>query len=502
MTAARGRAVPSMDIHDRAPAISRRSAIAGAGAMLVALTSGARETTPVAGVSPTAITHGKVTIRGRVIRYRAEAGETVMHNAAGVARATMFSVSYLARGGGGDARRRPVTFIYNGGPGGATWPLRNAIAPSIIGRADAPPGFAFVENPDSLIDVSDLVFIDAPGTGYSRFLSGDAKAEYWGIQQDGRAFATFIVGWLRAHGRMSSPKYLLGESYGGTRTGQVLEMLALRAADPVTFAGVTLISPTLGTGTESVFSVVSNGPVTLVPSEAVAAWYNRRDDGLSETLEQIAGHAQNFAAGRYAGALERIDRLDGAGKRAIAHELSSLIGIAPETILQSGLSVPIPAFRKLLLAGEGEVLGEDSRKHHPRDFKPPLLDSAAGYDLSAAIIAMVRVKLGYRTSQPYLRNPVEAQERWNNTITSGRRTLPAILEAVTAAHSGFGIFLAGGYFDLIVPYFLPLSALTAAHLPAARFVHRLYPTGHEVLNDVVARAAAVGDVRAFYRSSP
>jgi hypothetical protein len=487
-----------MEKPDDAPKISRRSAIVGASAMLAAFAAGDGEPAPAARVPPTAITRGEVTIRGRVIRYRAEAGETVMHNAAGAPRATMFSVSYLAHG---DAvHERPVTFIYNGGPGGATWPLRNAIAPSIIGPADAPPGYAFVENPNSLLDISDLVFIDAPGTGYSRFLSQDAKAEYWGIQQDGRAFSKFIVAWLRAHGRMNSPKYLLGESYGGTRSGQILEMLALRERDPVAFEGVTLISPTLGTGTGSLFSVVSNGPETLVPSEAVAAWYNRRGEFLSETLEQIAARAEHFTVGRYADALAHIDRLDGAGKRAAAHELSALIGIAPDAILRSRLSVPIPAFRHLLLASEGEVLGGDSRRHYPRDIRPPLLDTAKGYDLNAAIIAMVRVKLGYRTNQPYDRDPLEAHEDWNNTITGGKRALPAILKAMTHAYSRFGVFLAGGYFDLIVPYFLPLTALRAAHLPAARFVHKLYPTGHSVLNDGAVRPVAVSDVRAFYRS--
>ncbi len=110
--------------------------------MLAALAARDCEAARAAGVPPTAITQGQVTIRGRLIRYRAEAGETAMRNAAGVPRATMFSVSYLARGGA--VHERPVTFIYNGGPGGATWPLRNAIAPSIIGGADAPPGYAFV----------------------------------------------------------------------------------------------------------------------------------------------------------------------------------------------------------------------------------------------------------------------------------------------------------------------------------------------------------------------
>lgn len=478
--------------------INRRTAITGAGAVLVALASGACEAGRVARIRPAAITHGKVTVGRRVIEYRAEAGETVMRNTAGVPQATVFSVSYLARGAVGS--RRPVTFIYNGGPGGATWPLRNAIAPSIIGRAAAPPGFAFVDNPDSLIDVSDLVFIDAPGTGYSRFLSRNARAEYWGIQQDGRAFARFIVGWLRAHGRMDSPKYLLGESYGGTRTGQILEILALRGADPVGFEGVTLISPTLGTGTGSVFSAVSNGPVTIVPSEAVAARYNRRDDYLRESIEQLAGRSQRFAAGPYADALGSIDGLDRSGGRAIAGKLSALIGIAPRIVLESNLTIPVHAFRNLLLAAKGEVLGEDSRKHHPKGVKPPLLDTAAGYDLNAAIIAMIREKLRYRTDQPYVRNPTEAHDMWDNSITSGRRTLPAILKATTDKYPGFAVFLAGGYFDLIVPYFLPLSALTAARLPAGRFVHRLYHTGHAVLNDVGARAVAVNDVRAFYRS--
>jgi hypothetical protein len=477
--------------------INRRSAIAGAGAILTAVTMGGCEANRVAGVPPTAMTGGHVTIHRRVIRYRAEAGETVMRNAAGAPRATIFSVSYLAPSG--IEHLRPVTFVFNGGPGGATWPLRNALAPRIFGPASAPPGFAFVDNPDSLIDASDLVFIDAPGTGYSRFLSEDAKPEYWGIQQDAQAVAQFIVGWLRTHRRMRSPKYLLGESYGGTRAGQVLEMLALRPTDPVQFKGVTLISPTLGTGTQD--GPDSNGPVTLVPSEAVAAWYNRRGGYLSESLERSAATAQSFAAGRYADALGRSGELDRTGKLAIARELSSFIGIAPHTILQHNLTVPIPAFRALLLADENEVLGEDSRQHYPRlapGARRPLLDTAAGYDLNAAIIAMIRDQLGYKTDKPYVRDPTEAQRMWNNTITSGRRTLPAILKSMNEAYSGFDIYLAGGYFDLVVPYFLPLSALSAARFPAAQFVHRLYPTGHAVLNDVGARAAAVSDLRKFY----
>ncbi len=481
---------------------SRRSIIAGAGAVLTTLATGGCVTTQVAGVPQTAITHGRLAIRGKVYPYRAETGETVMRNAAGAPRATIFSVTYLAEGRF-DRATRPVTFIFNGGPGGATWPLREAIAPCVFARADTPRGFTFVDNPDSLLDVSDLVFIDAPGTGYSRFLAADAKAEYWGIQQDARAVSQFIVEWLRAHHRMASPKYLLGESYGGTRAGQILEMLALRPEGAIRFSGVTLISPGLGTGTQSIYEPVSNAPVTLVPSEAVAAWYNHRGGHLFRSLEQVAQAAQTFAMGNYSSAVGRSDPLNEADRRTIALELSSFIGISPDVILQSNLTVPIAAFQDLLLADQGERLDGDSREHHPKP-SPGVVESviqdAEGYDLHAAIISMIRDQLGYATNESYVRDPTEAHRMWDNTISSGKVTLPAILKDMTDTDPGFRVLLAGGYFDLVVPYLLPLSALRSAGLPASRLVHRLYPTGHAVLNEQTARAAAVHDVRMFYKA--
>lgn len=483
-----------MSIHTRTHTISRRAVLRGTGAALAIVATAGFDSPRATGVAATAVTHGQVTIHGKVITYRAEAGETVMRNANGDPRATIFSVSYLAQSS--LKRPRPVTFIFNGGPGGATWPLREALAPCVFVRGSAPPGFAFADNPDSLFDVSDLVFIDAPGTGYSQFLSPDAKPEYWGVQQDARAVSQFIQGWLRSHRRIDSPKYILGESYGGTRSGQILEMLALRRRDPILFSGVILISPTLGEGTQS--DGVAEKTLTVIPSEAVAAWYHHRGDYLSESLEVVAASAQRFATGPYADYMGLPHESDRADKLRVANELSSFIGIAPDKIIQYNITVPTPAFRDLLLADEGLSLDEDSRQVHPAGAKVPLIDTAPGYDLNEAIIAMIRDRLGYKTDKPYVRDPSEADRMWNNAITTGRKTLPAILKATTAANPDFRIFLAGGYFDLIVPYLLPLSGLSAARLPAAQFTHRLYATGHAVLNDVRKRSEAVKDVREFY----
>lgn len=483
-----------MSIHAGTHIISRRAVLRGTGAALAIAVTAGFGSRRVAGVPAAAVTRGQVTIQGNVISYRAEAGETVMHNASGAPRATIFSVSYLAQSS--LEHPRPVTFIFNGGPGGATWPLREALAPCVFARGSAPRGFAFVDNQDSLFDVSDLVFIDAPGTGYSQFLTPAAKPEYWGIQQDARAVSQFIEGWLRSHRRMASPKYILGESYGGTRTGQILEMLSLRRRDPILFSGVILISPTLGGGTRG--DVVAEGPFTVVPSEAVAAWYHHRGDYLSESLEVVAANAQRFATGRYADYMRLAHESDRAGKLRLANELSSFIGIAPDRIIKHNLLVPTPAFRDLLLADKGLSLDEDSRKVHPLGAKVPLIDTAPGYDLNEAIVAMIHDRLGYETDRPYVRDPTEADRMWNNAITTGRKTLPAILQATTAENPDFRIFLAGGYFDLIVPYLQPLSGLSAARLPASQFTHKLYPTGHAVLNDAQVRSEAVKGVRAFY----
>jgi len=155
-------------------------------------------------------------------------------------------------------------------------------------------GFTFANNADSLIDASDLVFIDAPGTGYSRFLAEDAKPEYWGIEEDGPAFTEFIKTWLENHNRGASPKFILGESYGGTRTAQILKTLAARPQGTIQFRGVVQISPSLGTGSGD---PMTNGAAAVLPTEAAIARYYGRGAYSSKTLDEVANEVQTFTTG-------------------------------------------------------------------------------------------------------------------------------------------------------------------------------------------------------------
>lgn len=451
------------------------------------------------GFPETAVRTGKALVRDKVIPYRVETGETIIRNPAGIPRATIFAVSYLAQDT--NAASRPVTFIFNGGPGGSTWPLREAISPKMIVRTTVAPGFAFANNPDSLIDVSDLVFIDAPGTGYSRFLGEEAEAEYWGIEEDGRAFADFIANWVESHKRGASPKFVLGESYGGTRAAQILKALAARPDDPIHLRGVVLVSPAVGTGAAD---LMARAPSAALPTEAVVARYYGRGAYTDKTLEQVAAEAEAFAEGPYAAALRAGEKLQEDERQSIARQVSAFIGIPPDEVMKSDLVMSTSRFRDLLLADKGERIGSDARRHYPKEAAAqaePLITTANGYDLHAAIVSLLRDELGYRATGPYVRDPGEAGRAWDNTITSEPSGLPEILKDTATADSQFGVFLGGGYFDLILPYFLSLRSLSLAGLPSSQFVHHLYPSEHAFLNDMTNRARATDDIRAFYRQT-
>ena len=478
------------------PFPTRRFLLAGSAALLSAGPAPAQVQSPEG--LPTAEKQGASVVRGHTTPYRVETGETVLRTADGAPGATMFSVSYTATGA--PVATRPVTFVFNGGPGGATWPLREAISPKMIVAANTPTGYGFANNPDSLMDVTDLVFIDAPGTGYSRMLSEAGKTEFWGVEEDGRAFSIFIDTWLKAHGRGRSPKFILGESYGGVRTGELLRLLNAWPGGAVRFRGVILISPTL--------SPQAGGPVDALeetiaglPTQASVAHFYGRGAFPTRPLETVAAEARAFANGPYRAALEHPEQLAPDTKSKIADQVAAYVGLSKGVVLQSNLAVPQKIFRDQLLADRGEVLGEDGRVHHP-PFKPgesDLLDVAKGYDLQAAIEGLLRDELGYRPAGRYSRDPSEISRRWDAKLTAPF-ALQDILKREMTANPRFRVFLAGGCYDLIVPYSYPLTGLEQAKLPRDRFTHRLYPTGHPVLNDAAARPRATDDVRAFYRS--
>jgi hypothetical protein len=442
-------------------------------------------------VPANAVKRANISIRGKHIAYRAEAAEIVIRDSAGVPRATVFAASYLAERA--HIPRRPVTFIWNGGPGGASFALREQLAPRFTEPAPTAPGYTFRDNVDSLIDVTDLVFIDAPGTGYSRLLEPGARSEFWGIEQDGRAFTQFIVEWLRIHQREASPKVLMGESYGGTRLAHVAKNLATRV-DPVSLTGMVLISPSFSSDGLDARKAVA----FALPTQAALAWTYGRGGHTSMTLEQVVSSARDFAYGPLSDALGEGGRLAPALKVKIADQVAAYIGLCRDVVLESALTLPVEPFSSLLLAEQGEQLDlYDGRHHHPTP--PPGAPEPSYRVPGPPPEALIREELGYQAVIPYQRDYEPIIKGWNKTLTSEPSAEPTILQDLMSAEAGLKLLLVGGYFDLAVPFGRPLASLLAAQLPQARFQSRFYPVGHSVYGDKALRRQTTDDLRAFYQ---
>ncbi|MBV9748700.1 MAG: peptidase S10, partial [Acetobacteraceae bacterium] len=250
------------------------------------------------------VSHGSVTVNGRAIAYTATAGTVTIRDDEGKPTASMFYVAYTADGARHNPNR-PVTFFYNGGPGSSSmWLHLGSLAPVRV-FTDAPnpsrnAPFNLGPNPDSLIDKSDLVFVDAIGTGYSRPL-GDAKGtQFWGVDQDADAFARGIQRYLSINDRWNSPKFLFGESYGTTRSGALAYQLQDRG---VQLNGVVLLSSILNYGIRT--PGFDNLYVTYLPSYAATAWYHNRLQNKPADLEAFLREVRGYARGPYLAALAK-----------------------------------------------------------------------------------------------------------------------------------------------------------------------------------------------------
>src|SRR5450631_1636027 len=306
------------------------------------------------------VSTGTVTIGGQAISYQAIAGTLIVHPkdwddvprdpkgdkgpAAGedgadtnqTVEASMFSVAYFKAGGGGS---RPVTFVYNGGPGSSTmWLHMGAFGPRRIVTATdvhtpAAP-YSLISNGSSLLDATDLVFIDAPGTGFSRIAGKDKEKAFFGVDQDAYAFAEFISQFLTKYGRWNSPKYLFGESYGTPRSAVLINQLESDRA--IDFNGVVLLSQILN------FDLSPDRPTgnpgidlpyqTVLPTYAATAWYHQKLSGEHKNLEALLAEVEQFAMGDYGRALAAGSDLSAADRQAIAEKLHQYTGLSIDYI--------------------------------------------------------------------------------------------------------------------------------------------------------------------------
>ncbi|MCX2561093.1 peptidase S10 [Acetobacter farinalis] len=469
-------------------------------------------------------TSGSVTVHGAHIDYEAVSGTLIVHKAdwddsalpdtdkdktQPDATASVFYVAYFKKGVRPEGR--PITFVYNGGPGSSSvWLHMGAFGPKKVVTADdthtpAAP-YAIVNNNDSLLDVSDLVFIDAPGTGYGRLIGKDKEKAFFGTDADAGAFTDFIAQFLSRYGRYNSPKYLFGESYGTTRSAIVANKLADEKG--IDLNGVILLSQILNYDNDidgaAMNPSIDQPYVLALPSYAATAWYHKCLPEQHPDLKAFLKEVEHFALTEYTAALQEGNAISDAQRDAVAQKLHAYTGLPVDYIKKADLRISGGEFEKTLQGEKGLDTGRlDSRFSGPTMDK---LSQFADYDpqssaMSAAYIAAfndyAHNTLHYGNSPSFGDGYQEykffsdAIMKWDfshkqpNTefpIHGAVNVLPDLASAMKHNPS-LKVMLNQGYFDLGTPYFEGIYEMK--HLPVS---HELsnniqivqYESGHMV----------------------
>ena len=494
----------------------------------------ADKATPDKGPSPAGIfqpesaeSSGMVNVEGQAISYRAVAGTLVVHPkgfddavakavaaapdkakeeaAAGnpTAEASVFYVAYFKNGA--PSANRPITFFYNGGPGSSTvWLHMGAFGPRRVVTADdthtpAAP-YQLVDNAYSLLDASDLVFIDAPGTGFSRIAGKDKEKSFWGVDADAHAFSEFITQFLSKYGRWNSPKYLFGESYGTPRSAVVVNDLETNY--DLDFNGVILLSQILN------FDLSVDGPqfnpgtdqayIAALPTYAATAWYhNLLPGGRPGELEPFLKQVEAFASGDYALALQAGADLDPARKQAIAEQYAKFTGLPVAYVLKADLRVDGGMFEKTLQDQDGLTTGRLDTRFSGPDMDP--LSKEADYDPQSASISSayvsafndyVRKQLGFGEGKTY-KPEIDVGMNWKfdhqppgvPVPLPGMLNVMPDLAAAMKYNPNLKVMVNGGYFDLATPYYEGWYEDHHLQIPAklqSNIEFHYYQSGHMV----------------------
>lgn len=472
-----------------------------------------------AAASPLSVTHNTVTISGpdggTEVTYTATTGTMELPNYKGQPRANVFFVAYT-KDGVADTSERPVTFAYNGGPGSSSvWLHLGALGPRRVdmgpeGFPPKPP-YRLIENDQSWLDLTDLVFIDPVGTGYSRPAEGQDDNQFHGLEEDISSVGDFIRLWTTRNQRWLSPKFLAGESYGTTRNAGLANYL--QETHGMYLSGIVMISTVLNFQTLEFDQGNDTSYWLFLPTYAATAWYHKAlaPELQAMPLEQFLHEVEAFASGDYLLALARGDRLGPQERSDMAARIARYTGLSPEFVAQSNLRIRIYRFTKELLRDRGISVGRlDSRirgvdadqSGSGSEFDPSM--SAISGPYTALLNDYVRGELGYTNDNPYeiLTGRVHP---WNfaGATNSYVNVAPRLRDAMLH-NRNLRVFFASGYYDLATPYFA--TDYTIAHLgidDALRGNLRkaYFQAGHMMYIREVELRALKQAVGAFYRDA-
>jgi len=458
------------------------------------------------------VTEHSVEIGGATRRYRAVAETTYLRDDSDEAEAEFFTISYELLSDSPNTQR-PVTFAFNGGPGSASiWLHMGLLGPKLVqvpsdGEAAGAPPFPLIDNPHTLLTVSDLVFIDPIGTGFSRVVADGDTEDHWGIDEDARSVARFIRRWISDKGRWASPKYILGESYGGIR-GPLLVRELQSGFNAVALNGLILVSPALdmelvdGQDNDAAYA-------TVLPTYAATAWYH---DALPERPNDLDGfldEVRAFATEQYVPALFAGRDLSPERRSAIIDQLHRYTGLSTEYLERANMRVSTDRFRRELLRDRGLVVGRlDSRYIGTESDAVGEVPSGdpMGSGISGAYVAgfqhYLRAELDVSMRRDYVVMSSEAGENWKRpeeewAAFQGYVDVAPDLARGMADNPDLRVFIANGLYDIATSFFAAENNVARSTMDRERVVLENYPAGHMMYVHHPTLVDLAADLKAF-----
>jgi len=439
------------------------------------------------------VTHHQITVDGKLLKYTATAGRLPIKRGDGKIEAEMFYVAYTLDGQ--DAAKRPLTFAFNGGPGSASiWLHMGALGPrKVVLQPDGfmpPAPYHIEDNPYTLLDKSDLVLIDAIGTGFSRAENAELMKKFWGVKGDIEAFSEFIRLYISRNERWSSPLFILGESYGTTRAAGIAGYLADRG---ISFNGITLLSTVLNFETLEDNFTNDQPYVFLIPSfTMIAGYHHKLAPDLAQDLNRARQDAEQWASTEYEHALDKGDALTPQERQKVIDQLARYTGLTKEVIDEANLRINVRKFTHYLLIDQkvrvgrldGRYTGPDPNGLLDTPFYDPT-GSATQPPFTSVFNNYLRTELGYKVDMPYYvsaqRGPNNMWD-WGSAIQGFPDTASAIRQAIVK-NPYLKILVMEGYYDLATPYFAANYTVDHLDLPPKyrdNVSFATYESGHMV----------------------
>jgi carboxypeptidase C (cathepsin A) len=460
------------------------------------------------------VTQQHVTLAGRTLDYTATAGTLIVRDDEDRPMASIGYVAYTRAGP--RAAARPVTFAFNGGPGSSSlWLHMGVLGPKRVVISDPNPTpagpYRIVDNEYGLLDKSDLVMIDPVGTGLSHAVCDHKDSEFWGVDPDVDSISRFIAQYLSDNGRWTSPKYLLGESYGTTRGAAIVNYL--RGRRDMAFNGLILVS--VATDIEAIFAELPGNDrpyAVYLPAYAAVAWYHHTVPAQPAALEPFLNEVRAYASGPYTMALLKGDALPEAELEAAAQKMHDYTGLPVDYLKAANLRISENAFAHELLKGQGKTVGRLDGRYVGLTWDP--LEKETDYDPQSAAISAAfaatfldyyhgELKFGQGATYNVSNFQIGDQWRWTHKTARGDQftvnTGVDLAEALVK-DPNLRVLVLNGYYDLATPFSATEYVMTHLGVPksaGARVSMKYYEAGHMMYVHPPSAAKMKRDLDAF-----